>query len=175
MDFLELAKNRFSERRFDAARPVEDGKLERILEAGRIAPTACNYQPQRFFVIRSESAREKLRQITRYHYNAPVVILVCYDTGKVWRNPSDRRFPDYDSGEQDAAIAACNMMYAAEELGVHTLWIRGFDSQTVSDVFGLPENLVPAMMLALGYPGERSAPARLHFDRIPMEEMTKEL
>jgi nitroreductase len=57
MTFMELARNRFSERHFDS-RPVEEEKLQRILEAGRIAPTACNYQPQRIYVIRSKAAME---------------------------------------------------------------------------------------------------------------------
>ena len=59
MDFIELAKNRYSERYYDP-RPVEQEKLDRILEAGRAAPTACNYQPQRFFIIRSEDAKARL-------------------------------------------------------------------------------------------------------------------
>lgn len=54
MDFLEMAKNRYSERFFDS-RPVEQEKLDRILEAGRIVPTACNYQPQRFYVLHGAS------------------------------------------------------------------------------------------------------------------------
>ena len=78
MDFLELAKNRYSERYFDP-RPVEREKLDRILEAGRVVPTACNYQPQRFYLIRSEEAMKKLKTVTRFHYNAPLFILVCYD------------------------------------------------------------------------------------------------
>lgn len=174
MDFLELAKNRYSERRFDP-RPVEQEKLDRILEAGRVVPTACNYQPQRFYVIRSEAAREKLKRVTHFHYNAPLMILVCYDLNSVWRNPGDRWYRNYNSGEQDASIAATTMMYEAEELGVHTIWIRGFDSQTVSEVYGLPENIVPVMLLGLGYPTAQSAANPWHFRRMPVEEMTVEL
>ena len=61
MDFLELAKNRYSERFFDS-RPVEQEKLDKILEAGRVVPTACNYQPQKFYLIRSEEGLEKLKE-----------------------------------------------------------------------------------------------------------------
>ena len=60
MTFMELARNRFSERHFDS-QPVEEEKLQRILEAGRISPTACNYQPQRIYVIRSKAAMEKAK------------------------------------------------------------------------------------------------------------------
>ena len=174
MDFLELAKNRYSERRFDP-RPVEQEKLDRILEAGRVVPTACNYQPQRFFLLRSERARNTLKQVTHFHYNAPLMILVCYDAATVWRNPGDRWYQNSNSGEQDASIAATTMMYEAEELGIHTIWIRGFDSQTVSEAFGLPDNMVPVMMLGLGYPAAQSKPNAWHYQRMPIEEMAAEL
>lgn len=174
MDFMELARGRYSERFFDP-RPVEREKLELILEAGRIAPTAHNNQPQRFYILRSPGALEKLRSVTRFHYNAPLALLVCYDAETVWRNPDDRGFDNYHSGEQDASIAAATMMYEAEALGVHSLWIRGFDSVAVSETFALPERIVPVMMLALGYPSERSRPSALHLKRMPIEEMAVEL
>ena len=79
MSFLQLAKDRrYSVRKFKA-QAVEKEKLDLILEAGRIAPTACNYQPQRILVIENESALEKLKQCTQYHFNAPVALMVCYD------------------------------------------------------------------------------------------------
>lgn len=174
MDFLELAKNRYSERFFDS-RPVEQDKLDRILEAGRVVPTACNYQPQRFYVIRSREALDKLKTVTPFHYNAPLVILVCYDANTVWRNPGDRWYRNYNSGEQDASIAATTMMYEAEELGIHTIWVRGFASQTVADTFGLPENMIPVMMLGLGYPNDRAKANAWHYKRNPIEDFVTEL
>lgn len=174
MDFLELAKRRYSERFFDS-RPIEQERLDRILEAGRVVPTACNYQPQRFYVIRSKEAMGKLKTVTPFHYNAPMVILVCYDANTVWRNPGDRWYRNYNSGEQDASIAATTMMYEAEDLGIHTIWVRGFDSQTVADTFGLPENIIPVMMLGLGYPNERAKANAWHYKRNPIEDFLTEL
>ncbi len=174
MSFMELAKNRYSERFFDP-RPVEDEKLMQILEAGRIVPTACNYQPQRFYVLRSPEALAKARTVTPFHYNAPLMLLVCYDVNTVWRNPNDRYYRNYSSGEQDASIAATTMMYEAEELGVHSVWLRGFDSKTVVDTFDLPENIIPVMMFAMGYPNERAKPNAWHFKRMPMEDFVTEL
>ncbi len=174
MDFLELAKNRYSER-YSTSCPVEQKKLDRIIEAGRIVPTACNYQPQHFYIIRSDEAKSRLRMTTHFHYNAPLMILVCYDLNKVWTNPSDRFYTNYNSGEQDASIAATTMMYEAEELGVHTIWIRGFDSKTVSEVFGLPRNMIPVLMLGLGYPNERSKANSWHYLREPAESFVTEL
>lgn len=174
MDFLELAKNRYSERFFDT-KPIEQEKLDRILEAGRLAPTACNYQPQHFYIIRREEAKETLKTVTHFHYNAPVVILVCYDSEIVWRNPADRGFKNYNSGEQDASIAAVNMMYAAEEQGIHTIWIRGFDSKTAEHMFCLPSQMVPVMMLGLGYPAENAKANPWHYKRKPIEAFVTEL
>ena len=174
MTFMELAKNRYSERFFDS-RPVEDEKLQQILEAGRIVPTACNYQPQRFYVLRSPDALAKAKTVTPFHYNAPLLLLVCYDLSTVWKQPCDRMFRNYNSGEQDASIAATTMMYEAEEPGVHTIWIRGFDSKTVVDTFGLPEHMIPVMMLGLGYPNDRARAKAWHYKRTPLEAFVTEV
>ena len=174
MDFLELAKNRYSERFFDS-KPVEQDKLDRILEAGRIVPTACNYQPQRFYVLRSPEALAKARMVTPFHYNAPLMIIVCYDLNTVWTASHDRMFRNYNSGEQDASIAATTMMYEAEELGVHSVWLRGFDALTAQQTFDLPENIIPVMMFAMGYPSEKSKPNAWHFKRMPIEDFVTEL
>ncbi len=103
------------------------------------------------------------------------MILVCYDARKVWKTDNDRYYRNYNSGEQDASIAATTMMYEAEELGVHTIWIRGFDSKTVADAYGLPEYMIPVMMLGLGYPNERAKAHQAHFEREPIEEFVTEL
>ncbi|MBO7402610.1 MAG: nitroreductase family protein, partial [Lachnospiraceae bacterium] len=76
-------------------------------------------------------------------------------------------------GEQDAAIVAATMMYEAEELGVHSVWLRGFDSQEVAETFGLPESHIPVMMFAMGYPSDIANPSSWHFHRKPVEETVK--
>ncbi len=73
-------------------------------------------------------------------------------------------------GKQDAAIVAATMMYEAEEIGVHNVWLRGFDSKVVAETFDLPENCVPVMMFAMGYPAEETKPSDWHFMRKPIEE-----
>ncbi len=169
MTFFDLASKRYSERYFDS-RPVEQEKIDKILEAGRTSPTACNYQPQCIYVIQSEEALKKARSIRVSHFNAPLMILVCYDAEAAWRNPHDRWYDNYCSGEQDATIVATTMMYQAEELGVHSVWLRGFDSQEVADAFNLPKNIVPVMMFAFGYPSDKTKPSPWHFKRKPIEE-----
>ena len=169
MEFLELAKQRYSERNFSST-PIEEDKLYKILEAGRIAPTACNNQPQRFYVLKSKAALTKAAALTNI-YNAPVVILVCYLNAEAWHSPYD----GFVSGDMDASIAASSMMFEAEDCGIHSIWLRGFDSQKVHDAFDLPEGTVPSLMLALGYPSKGSRPHKLHGERKPMEEFVVEL
>ena len=171
MDFLELAKQRYSERFFDT-RSIEQEKVDKILEVGRVVPTACNYQPQKFYILKSKKAVELVKRITPYTFNAPLIILVCYDTNIVWKN---RREEGYNSGEQDIAIAATTMIYEAESLGIHSLWIRGFNSKDAIKAFNLPENIIPGMILALGYPSEKSKPSDWHFKRKPIEDFIVEL
>jgi len=77
-----------------------------------------------------------------------VIFLPNCAAGTVWRNPQDRYYRNYNSGEEDASIAAATMMCETEELGVHSVWLRGFDSAAVAETFDLPENMIPVMMFA---------------------------
>ena len=157
----------------DPRHGIEPGtKFEELPEDWRCP--RCK-QPQRFYVMRSPYALNKVKAVTPFHYNAPLVLLVCYDLDTVWKQPRDRMFRNYNSGEQDASIAATTMMYAAEELGVHSVWLRGFDAKTVSEVFELPENIIPVMMFAMGYPSEKSQPNTWHFKRMPLDAFVTEL
>lgn len=90
MEFLDLVKNRYSCRKF-CDKNVEEEKLLQILEAGRLAPTAMNHQPLKIFVVKSAQSLEKLRGITRMAYNAPVVLMVCYDKDLCYRALLQRR------------------------------------------------------------------------------------
>lgn len=155
MGFWDLCRERYSVRQFDA-QPVEKDKLMMILEAGRLAPTASNYQPQRIYVIQSEQARSKLSGLTRMTYNAPVSLLVCYDKNESWKNTQRTFGEDYDGGEMDACIVGTQMMNMATELGLGTLWARGFNAQQIHDAFGLPENIVVSFLLDIGYPASVS-------------------
>lgn len=175
MDFYDLAKNRYSERKF-SDRPVEQDKLDRILDIGRLGPTAGNTQPQRFYLIRTKDAMERAESVMMTPmFGAPVSILVCYDMKRAWKNQFEKAIPNYHSAEQDSAIAGATMMYEAEELGLHSIWMRGFDSGRIREIFGLPENIIPAFVLAIGYASEKSKPAAMHGKRLPIEEYVTEL
>jgi nitroreductase len=173
MNFLELAKARYSVRRF-ADTPVEPEKLQKILEAGQLAPTAVNAQPQRIYVLKSEEALAKVRGVTRNAYQSPIVLMVCYDKNISWKGTHVKE-PNYDVGEMDACIVTTHMMLEAQELGLSTLWARGYCSQDLIDAFDLPENIVPVCLLDLGYPAENSQPGPWHTQRRLLDETVTEL
>ncbi len=158
MSFFELAKARYSVRTFKPL-PIEEEKLTKILEAGRIAPTACNYQPQKIYVAKSEDARKKLAQVCRCTFSAPVILVVCYDRDRNWKS---NLMPGYESGQTDAAIVCTHMMLQAYELGIGSCWVGLFNAQEVSDILGLPQNITVSALLPMGYPGDHAKPAHLH-------------
>ena len=158
MTFLELAKVRYSVRSFQDT-PIEEEKLNLILEAGRIAPTACNNQPQKIYVARSEEARKKLASVCRCTFDAPVILVVCYDRTRDWKNTL---LPGYESGETDAAIVCTHMMLQAADLGIGSCWVGYFNAHTVAEVLDLPENVTVSALLPIGYATENAQPAPLH-------------
>lgn len=168
MDFLKLAKERYSCRRF-LDKQIEREKLEKVLEAGRIAPTAKNTQPQRVFVIESEEGIKKVREICNYHFYAPTVLLFTYD-----KNVSGKSsFTGKDYGCEDVAITVTQMMLAATSLGLGTTYVGAFDPDLAVEAFNLDENLVPVAYLPIGYPREDDKPSRLHDTNISFDEMFK--
>ena len=158
MTFQELAHARYSVRSFQD-RPIEEEHLKLILEAGRVAPTACNFQPQRIYVARSAEAREKLASVCRCTFGAPVILVVCYDRERDWKN---KLLPGYESGETDATIVCTHMMLQAFELGIGSCWVGYFNPQTVAETLGLPENITVSALLPMGYPAEDAKPLLLH-------------
>lgn len=171
MEFEQVLKGRFSVRNF-ADRPIEDEKLSKIIKAGLIAPTACNNQPQRIYVLKSASALEKIRGITRCAFNAPVVLMLAYDRTEEWHNPMQE---DITSGQQDVSIAATQMMLAAWDLGIGSCWVDFFPNSETAKAFGLPEDIVPVMLLPLGYAAEGVVPAKGHLNKRPAEELVRVL
>jgi len=173
MQFAELAKNRFSCRAF-ADRAVEPEKLAQVLEAGRIAPTAVNGQPVFVKVIKSPEMLKKIRGLTRMAYNAPVVLMVCYDDNKVYTPVT--YLDDFKSGIMDSSIVTTSMMMQATDLGLATLWARGFNASHIEHEFGFEPNVKLACLLDIGYADpENGGPSPRHSVRKPMEEFAEEM
>lgn len=164
-DFLELTNERYSVRDY-ADKDIEKDKLEKILKAGQNAPTAANLQPHRVFVLKNKEALEKIRSFTPYSFNAPIVLLICYDKNISWKSVDG-----HDSGFVDAAIATTQMMLEAYDLGIGSVWVRGYDSRQLDKLFDLPENIVSVALLPIGYPSEKSEPIFLHYRNIDLDDM----
>lgn len=161
----ELLKQRYSVRDY-SDKPIEDEVLTAILEAGRLAPTAKNLQPQKIFVLKSENALAKIRSVTRCAFNAPIVLMVCGDADVGWNNP----FSGENYNMMDVSIVTTQMMLRAAELGVGSCWVCLFDPQVVSQVFNLSDNLKPRCLLTLGYPSDKAAPSERHSLRKSLED-----
>ncbi len=173
MEFMDLVKARYSCRKF-TEQAVENDKLQMILEAGRLAPTATNAQPVRIYAVKSADAVAKLRGITRMAYNAPLLLLVCYDENVSWKakNYND----DFDGGIMDCSIVATHIMLRATELGLNTLWARGFNASEIERAFDLPQNMKLACMIDVGYADpEQGGPSPRHPVRKEMSEFVTEL
>ena len=171
MTFQELAHARYSVRSFKDA-PIKDEELNLILEAGRVAPTACNNQPQKIYVAKSEESRKKLASVCRCTFDAPVILVIGYDHTRDWKN---KLMPGYESGETDAAIVCTHMMLQAFELGIGSCWVGYFNAQEVSDVLNLPENVTVSALLPIGYPAENAAPLPLHMQYREFSDTIEEI
>lgn len=164
MDLLELLKKRYSVRKFED-RKVEKEKLDLILEAGRVAPTACNFQPQRILVLNNTESLEKLKNCTPYHFHAPLALIICYDKTTSWK-----RKDGCDMGEVDASIVTTHMMLESEHIGLGTTWVACFDKEALIKEFSIPENFVPIAILPIGYPKTGIEPNPLHYERKNLSE-----
>lgn len=166
MDFLGLVKARYSVREYQDKK-VEEEKIAKILEAGRVAPTAANLQPQKVFVVTSAEGLQKVSKAANI-YGAPLVLIVCADHNTAWKRPFDgKRTMDID-----ASIITDHMMLQAAELGLGTVWETYFKADMVSKEFNLPKNLEPINILVIGYSAENpQSPDRHNKTRKPLSEM----
>ncbi len=165
MEFKEVIKNRYSCKKY-SDKPVEEGKLQAILEAGRLAPTAKNLQEQRVYVLKSEEALAKIDKVTPCRYGAPMVLVVAFDRTNVYTYPGEKR----TSGVEDATIVATHMILAAADEGVDSCWLNRLDPDELARDLGLPENEEILMVMDLGYAAEGAGPLANHFSRKPLSE-----
>jgi len=148
MDVFEAIQQRRSVRSWQD-KPVEDGKLEQVLEAARLAPSASNRQEWRFVAVRDAELRRALTEAANgqgFVGQAPVVIAAC-------AVEHDHIMScDHPCYLIDVAIAVDHMTLAARELGLGTCWIGAFKQDKVRDVLGIPETVEVVTLLPLGYP-----------------------
>lgn len=169
MSFQDIAKSRYSMRSFSAEK-IDDEKLQLLLEAANAAPTACNNQPQRLYVVRSEEGIEKLNAVTKFVFGASTAIIFTSKTDEEWRNP----FTDeYNTGDIDVSIVCTHVMMQAWELGIGSCWVGYFDPVKVREAFSIPDDEKIIALLPLGYPAEGCKPSGGHFIRKPLSKTVK--
>lgn len=169
MTFLDLAKERYSVRKFKD-QPIEDEKLAAILEAGKVAPTAKNFQPQKIYVVKNKELREKLATASPCTYDAPVILVVGYDKTRDWKK---RLVPGYSSGEMDASIVTTHMMLEAWEQGIGSCWVAVFDGPAVEEILALPEDVHVVALMPMGYAADDAEPLPLHHEYRNMDDMVE--
>ncbi|MCM1508801.1 MAG: nitroreductase family protein [Ruminococcus flavefaciens] len=158
MNFSELAQSRYSVRKFDG-RTIEPDTMNAILKIGNIAPTGCNYQPQRIYVIESPEKIELLNSLSKCIFGAKTVLLFTLNTDEEWKNPLEK---GVHSGVQDVSIVATHIMLQAWELGVGSCWVNYFSPSALEKAFNLPENEKAVLLMPMGYPADDSEPLKLH-------------
>jgi len=151
MEFRELIEKRYSVRAYKPD-PVEDEKLQRVLEAARLAPTAANRQPFQLIVIHTADREEELKRIygRDWFVQPPVVICACGVRAQGWtRRPDGKNYTDVD-----VAIVMDHLILAAADQGLGTCWIGAFDPDAAREVLGLPDDVEPIAFTPLGYPAD---------------------
>ena len=167
MEYLQLIEKRYSVRAYKST-PVEDEKLERLLETARLAPTAANRQPFRLIVIPTKGREEELRRIygREWFTQAPLVIGICAIPAEGWSRRDGKNY-----AEVDATIAFDHLILAAHDLGLGTCWIAAFDPAAAKEILGLSEGEEPVAFTPLGYPADEWRPKK----RRPLQELVKHL
>ncbi len=165
MDFLELARRRYSVRSYKPD-PVEQEKLGRVLEAARLAPTAVNIQPFQLILVNTVNREAELLKIYNktWFVQAPIVISICGLLKKSWTRKDGKNYNDVD-----VAIAMDHLILAATAEGLGTCWIGAFDPMAAREVLGLPEGVEPIAFTPLGYANDRPPSKK----RKPLAELVK--
>ncbi|MBQ9756796.1 MAG: nitroreductase family protein [Clostridia bacterium] len=166
MDFEKVITERYSVRKFENKHLGQE-VIDKILHAGHIAPTGCNFQPQRVLVLNNDESLAKLKNCTKCHFDAPCAMLVCYNKNETWTRSYDGAI----SAPVDAGIVATHMMLEAKNLGVGSCWVMHFDPSKMRETFNIPRNIEPHALLVMGYPHESAIPLEMHSKKRPLDEV----
>ncbi len=165
MEFEKLIAERYSVRSFKQEH-LPQNIVNKILEAGHIAPTGCNNQPQRILVLNTDDSISKLKNCTKCHFNAPTALLVCHNKEESWKRVYDGAL----SSPVDAVIVATHMMLEAQNVGVGCCWVMHFNPEAMKSAFNIPENIEPIALLVMGYPADDAKPLEMHSKYRDMNE-----
>ena len=160
MTFQELINHRQSVRKY-REKPVEQGKIEKIIEAVHIAPSACNSQPWKLIIVDEPDLKNEVAKATfsktvafnKFALEAPVIAVLVIEKAKliaqIGGSIKNQEYPMYDIG-----IAAAHFCLQAEELGLGTCMIGWFDQKKIQQLLKIPEKRKVGLIITLGYPPE---------------------
>ncbi|MBR5922701.1 MAG: nitroreductase family protein [Clostridia bacterium] len=168
MDFEKILEIRQSTRKFSDKAP--DGAVtEKILEAGRLAPTAKNVQPVKVFVAKSKKAIEAIDKSSPCRYGAPTVLIVGVNTDEACM------LDGHSTAEIDASIVATHLILAATNYGVDSIWIERFDRKIIKAELGIPENIFPVCLIPIGFRAQDCPVSRNFHNRKPAGEFAESI
>ncbi len=165
MEFSDLIRERYSVRAYTPD-PIEDEKLDRVLEAARLAPTAANRQPFRILVIETAGREEELSRIygKAWFVQPPLVICACGLPEEGWTRRDGKSYVDVD-----VAIVMDHLILAAANEGLGTCWVGAFDPDEAREVLSLPEDVEPIAFTPLGYPADEPGSKK----RKPLDKLVR--
>jgi nitroreductase len=166
LEFFDLIAQRYSVRLYRSD-PVEEEKLEKILQAAQIAPTAANCQPYKIIVIHTQGRQTELRRIYNREWfsQAPIILCAVGVPALGWiRSEDKRRYLDVD-----VAIVMDHVILAATNLGLGTCWIAAFNSRAAREILHLPDEVEPLIFTPLGYAADQPGVK----ERKPLSELVK--
>ena len=166
MEFENIIRQRMAVRKF-SDKEIEQEKLDKILEAGRLAPTAKNIQPFKIYVVNSEEGLLKIDHASKCRYGAKTVLIVCGNVEEAYHKG------DYSTYEMDSCIVATHMMLEATNIGVDNIWIESFDEFVLREEFKIPSEYIPVCLLPLGYRAVDCPINPLHKIRKNIEEIVE--
>ncbi len=168
MEFLELAKERYSCREF-TSQAVEKEKLDQIIEAALCAPTAVNKQPYKLWIMQSEKAKETIKSITRFHFDADQFLVLGCQEEEAWTRKYDQR----NFADVDGAIVGTQIMLEVQELGLGTTWVGHFNAPKLKELYPQMATYDLIAIFPIGYPAKDASPAPQHAIRKSKEEATE--
>jgi len=153
MNLLDLIQNRYSVRNY-LSKEVEDEKIHYILECARLAPSAVNYQPWYFYIVRDEDVKEKVQKSYEraWFKEASLYIVVCKDSQQSWKRKDGKDF-----GDVDAAIVAEHICLATAEIGLGTCWVCNFDLSVLTEALDIPQEQEAIAIFSIGYIDEQKS------------------
>lgn len=166
MEFEKVVRERFSTRNF-SDRKIEKDKLDKILDVGRIAPTAKNIQPIKIYVVNSIESLKKIDKASPCRYGAQTVLIICGDKENAFKKEN------YSTYEMDACIVATHLILEATNIGVDNIWVEMFNKDILVNEFNIPENLVPVCLIPIGYRSDSCIPGPMHNIRKSLDELVE--